>query len=182
MHMVKEQKTSPLPGYLTSEEAAHMLGVSKYRLYQYVKEGRIPALTFGNAYMLMAEDVERFRPLPSGRTRIKPPSWHTYRSGGKLLVTQIQVQIRQGQQQRLREKLQAISDADQHAFPGTIARYVAEGDEQLSSLYILLIWKTTEMPVEATRQGYLATFQAELDDVLDWETAHLQTTHALIHT
>lgn len=180
--MVKERKTSTPPGYLTSEEAAKILGVSKYRLYQYVKAGRIPALTFGNAYMLLLEDVLRFHPLPSGRTRIKPPAWHTYRSGGKLLVTQIRVQIRQGQQQRLREKLQDISDANRHALPGTIARYIAEGDEKFSSIHILLIWKNTEMPVEARWQGHLATFQAELADVLDWETAHSQTTQALIHT
>jgi excisionase family DNA binding protein len=180
--MTKERKKIPESGYLTSEEAAQIIGVSKYRLYQYVKEERLQAYTFGNAFMFRKEEIEQFRPLPSGRTRSKPPSWHSYRSGGKVLGTVIHVQIREGQQQKLVEKLQAIGETDQYTFPGTIARYVLQGDEQLSSVYILLIWKSTEMPSEEARLGHLAAFQAELADVLDWETARIETNDAIIHT
>ena len=180
--MTKEQKKSPLPGYVTSEEAAQMLGVSKDRLYQYLRGKRIPALQLGKSYIIRIEDVKQFQPNPTGRVRTKPPSWHIYRSGGKVLGTVITVQVRPGQQQRLVEKLQAIHEADQYTFPGTIARYILRGDEQLNSVYILLIWKSTEMPDEETRQQHLVAFQTELADVLDWETAQIETNEAIIHT
>lgn len=92
------------------------------------------------------------------------------------------MQVRAGQQSQLVEKLQAIQRADQHTFPGTIARYVLRGDEQLDSVHILLVWKSTEMPGEEKLRSYLGAFQAELADMLEWETARMRTTEALIHT
>ena len=170
------------PGYIESDKAANMLGVSKSRLYDYIREKRFPARRVGRSYIMRVEDIKQFQTNPSGRTRTKPPSWRAYRSGGKVLTTEIQVQVRAGQQNRLIAKLQAIQSTDQHTFPGTIARYVVQGDEQLSNVRILLIWKTTEMPDEAARQEHLAAFQAELADVLDWKTAQSQTNQAIIHT
>lgn len=179
--MVKADQPPASSGYLTTKEAAYRLGVSRYRLYQYIKEGRLPVRTFGKAYMLTVEDVAQFRPFPSGRTRTKPPAWRTYREG-EVLVTHMRVRVRKGQQQRLREKLQVMREAGRHTFPGTIARSVEEGDENLTCIEISLTWKTTEMPDQAVRQQDLALFQAELADVLEWETLHLQTNRALIYT
>ena len=180
--MVKENKAFPIPGYIVAEEAAQMLGVSKNRLHQYIREGRLEAIRVGKSYILQAENVAQFKANPTGRTRTQPPSWRVYKGGGKVFVTEISVQVCTGQQERLVEKLQAMRAADQHTFPGTIARYIVQGDEQLSSVHIVLVWKTTEMPDEAVRQGHLAAFQAELGDVLDWNTAHAQTNQAIIHT
>ena len=47
---------------------------------------------------------------------------------------------------------------------------------------ILLVWKDTEMPDEATRERYLAMFQEELADVLDWDTARMSTKEGIIYT
>src|SRR5581483_5869490 len=171
-----------LPGYVSIKEAAEILGVSDKRVYQYVMSGRLPAQRVGHILILPTEDVKRFKPGPSGRVRTKAPSWRVYRSRGKLLATDIHVQVRMGQQEKLVEKLKAIQKAGRHTFPGTTARYVIKGDSALTALQIMLIWKDTEMPEESIRQQDLAAFQEELADVLDWETAQYNINEAIIHT
>ena len=177
-----EYQLSEIPGYISSKQAAEMLGVSNHRLYQYVKAGRIPVVHVGKAFMLRLEDVQQFKPHPSGRMRSKAPSWRTYRSRGQVIISDISVQVRPHQQERLIEKLRSIQQADQHTFPGTIARYVMKGDPSLASIQILLIWKDIEMPDEDTRQEHLQAFQEELADMLDWDTAQFRDNETIIHT
>lgn len=97
-------------------------------------------------------------------------------------MTDIRVQVRAGQQAKLEEKLKTIQKLDRHTFPGTVARYVIKSDEALATVQILLIWKSTEMPDETTRQQDLMLFQEELADVLDWATAQSSTHEVIIHT
>ena len=171
-----------LPGYVSIKEAARLLGVSDKRVYQYVLAGRLPAQRVGHILILPVEAIEQFKPGPSGRVRASAPSWRAYRSRGSLLVTTIQVRVREGQQAKLVEKLKAIQKADRHTFPGTVARYVVKGDAALALVQIVLVWKTTEMPSETTRQQHLEAFQQELADVLDWGSARYETNEAIIHT
>lgn len=180
--MTNKNEVHPLSDYVQPQMAAKMLGVSRNRVYEYIRDQRLPAEKMGKTYFILTKDVERFQANPIGRTRTQPTSWRVYRSGGKLLTTEIDVRVRAGQQQRLVDKLQAMQTTDQHTFPGTIARYIVQGDEQLSSVHIILVWKTTDMPDEAARQEYLAAFQVELAGVLDWNTAHMQTNQAILHT
>jgi excisionase family DNA binding protein len=177
-----ENNTSEIPGYISTKQAAQMLGVSHHRLYQYVKAGRLPVVHVGKAFMLRTEDVEHFKPNPSGRMRTKALSWRVYRSRGTVLATEIRVQVRPHQQQELRTKLRTIQQSDQHTFPGTLARYVIKGGEELTEVHILLLWKDTEMPDEETRLHDLAALKDELADVLDWETAQESTNEVLLHT
>src|SRR5437588_1959306 len=171
-----------LPGYVSIREAADILGVSDKRVYQYVRAGRLPAQRVGNILILPEEEVRQFKPSPSGRVRAKAPSWRAYRSRGSLILTDIRVPVRVGQQDTLVEKLKAIQKVDSHTFPGTVARYVMKGNEALTSVQILLIWKSTEMPSETRRKQDLALFQEDLDDVLDWEAAQYRTNEVIIHT
>ncbi|GHO75242.1 hypothetical protein KSD_30130 [Ktedonobacter sp. SOSP1-85] len=171
-----------LAGYVSIKEAADILGVSDKRVYQYVMSGRLPAQKVGHILILPEEEVRRFKPGPSGRTRTKAPAWRTYRSRGKLLTTEINVQVRAGQQEKLIDKLKVIQKEGKHTFPGTVARYIIKGNDELTALQILLIWKDTEMPEEPTRQDDLAAFQEEMADVLDWRTAQYDTNEAIIHT
>ena len=180
--MTEKSKTFTIPGYVTTKQAAQMLGVSNHRMYQYVKEGRLPVVQIGKAFMLRIEDVEQFQPHPSGRIRIKPPSWRAYRSRGTLLITDIHVQVRPDKQKLLTEKLADMQNADRHTFPGTVARYIIKEDTTLTNVRILLVWKDTEMPGEIVRQRHLTAFQEELAEVLDWETVHYQTSEIIIHT
>lgn len=166
------------PDYISVKEAAEIIGCSPMRVYQYIDSGLLSAQKVGRQTILPKKEVQQFRPHPSGRLRSKAPVWRTYRSRVTLFATVIQVQIRKNQQKELLKKLKAIR-SDTHTFTGTIARYVL-GDTE--TLLILLIWKDTEMPNEATRQQDLLLFQQEFADVLDWETAHICTKDVLRHT
>jgi hypothetical protein len=63
-----------------------------------------------------------------------------------------------------------------------VSQFVVKRDAALASVQIVLVWKTTEMPSEATRQQYLEAFQQELVDVLVWASARYETSEAIIHT
>ena len=180
--MINDKEIPNLPGYVSIKEAAQMLGVSDKRVYQYIRARRLPAQRISHILILPIDEVKRFKPSPTGRVRTRAPSWRVYRSRGALLITDIHVQVRLGQQARLMEELKAIQKLDQHTFPGTVARYIAKGDEDLKVVQILLIWKTTEMPDEATRKQDFVKFQEDLDDVLDWATAHIHTNEVIIQT
>jgi excisionase family DNA binding protein len=177
-----DNKDNPFSDYGESDEVAKMLGISRSRLYDYIRAGRLRAKRVGKSYLIHKKDVERFKANPSGRTRTKPPAWRIYQSGAKVLELEILVDVRASQQERLIEKLQTIQDTNQHTFLGTMARYIFQDDGQSGRLQILLIWKDTEIPDEEIRQRDLAAFQAELADMLDWEHAHIQSRRALMHT
>jgi excisionase family DNA binding protein len=111
-----DDELSVIPGYISTKQAASLLGVSNHRLYQYVKAGRLPAVRIGKAFMLRVEDVERFKPNPSGRMRTKGASWREYKSRGTMLAMDIHVPVRSGQQAPMVEKLRAIRQTDLRAF------------------------------------------------------------------
>lgn len=179
---MKERKATPPPGYISSEEAARKLGISRDRLYQFVRNGRLPAHLIGTSFLFRVKDIEDFERNPVGRKKVKPTPWRAYKGDTRVLITEIDVQVRANRQEQLVEKLQAIQKGDKHTFPGTIARYVVQGYAQPGSIHISLLWKSTDLPAEALRQTYLTMFQEDLKDVLDWGTAQIQTTEAIIHT
>lgn len=176
------RKIIPPPGCIPTEEAAQQLQVSKDRLYQLVKEGRLHVYGVGNAFVFQKVEIDNFERNPIGRKRKNPTPWSIYRSGAVVLITDIFVQVRAGQQQALKERLLAVREAGEYTFPGTIARYIRPVDEQMNTLHITLVWKSTEMPSEEARQGYLALFQNDLKDLLDWETMETRTADALLNT
>jgi hypothetical protein len=62
-------------------------------------------------------------------------------------------------------------------------RYVFEEEAEPKYLVISLIWKDTEMPDETVIQQDLKPLQAELADVLDWDTAqfnHQTSSHSYL--
>jgi len=99
-----------------------------------------------------------------------------------IVVMEVSARVRRGRQEHLIEQLQAIQKTEQHLFPGTMARYVVKGDEALTWIRCLLIWKSTDMPDEKTRQRTLEAFQHALDDDVDWQTAQSSVNEAVIHT
>ncbi len=168
--------------FVTINEAAQILGVSYNTVYEYVREERLPAELVGSIYLLPRKAVEEFKPQPKGRVRKKPPAWRAYRAGSKLFITEIHVPVREGQRERLEAKLKEILASNQHALTGTLHRYIAAGDEELSTVTVVLIWRDVEMPDEATRQHELATFKQDLADLLDWENATENTNRLLLYT
>ena len=171
-----------VPDYISTDQAAQILGISKQRVYQYIEEQRLPAFRAGNVILLKREAVQQFKPNITGRPRKKEPAWRVYRGGSTVLGTDIQIRIRPGRQDQLIEKLRAIYKGQRHTFPGTIQRYVFKDDVSPAAVNILLIWKDTEMPGEEARKKNLEAFQAELADVLDWETAQITTKEGIIYT
>ncbi|HJT56675.1 MAG TPA: helix-turn-helix domain-containing protein, partial [Ktedonobacteraceae bacterium] len=67
--------------FVTTNEAAAMLGLSYYTVYEYIREKRLVAEIVGGIYMIPKKAVEEFHPRPTGRTRVKPPAWRIYRAG-----------------------------------------------------------------------------------------------------
>jgi excisionase family DNA binding protein len=171
-----------VPDYISTDQAAKLLGISKQRIYQYIDEKRLPAFRAGNVILLRRDAVEQFKPNITGRPRKKEPQWRIYRGGSTVFGTEICVQVRPGQQERLIEKLMAIYKGQRHTFPGTIQRYIFKGNEALTNLVVWLVWKDTETPNEAIREKNLLEFQAELDDVLDWSTAQFSIREGVIYT
>ncbi len=182
MFMVKESESSNTRDFVTTSEAAEVLGVSYYTVYEYIREKRLVAEMVGGIYMIPKKAVQEFKAKPTGRTRIRPPLWRKYRAGARVRGMDIRVRLRVGQQNRLMEKLNTILEAQRYLFPGTMQRYVFEEDVEPKYVVISLIWKDTEMPDESVIQQDLKPLQAELVDVLDWGTAQYITKQAIIHT
>jgi excisionase family DNA binding protein len=182
MFMVKESETSNTRDFVTTSEAAEVLGVSYYTVYEYIKEKRLVAEMVGGIYMIPKKAVQEFKAKPTGRTRTRPPLWRKYRAGARVRGMDIRVRISAGQQNRLIVRLNTILEAQRHLFPGTMQRYVFEEDTEPKHVIISLIWKDTEMPDESAIQQELKPLQAELADVLDWDTAQYTTKQAIIHT
>ena len=179
--MLHDVPLTNLPGYVSVKEAADLLGISDKRVYQYVTTGRLSAHRIGNTVVLPLEQVKQFKPGSSGR-RTKTASWRSYKGHGTILITEIRVQVRAGQHNVLVDRLKAMEQEHTHLFPGTVARYVFQGDSPHTTTHILLMWKDTEMPDELARQSDITAFQDALSDVLDWETATFHCTKALLHT
>ena len=171
-----------VPEYISTDQAASILGISKQRVYQYIEEQRLPAFRAGNVILLKRGAVEQFKPHITGRPRKKEPQWRVYRGNSKVFGTDIHVQVRRDKQEQLIEKLKAIYKAQRHTFPGTIQRFVLIDNGSPATASIWLIWKDTEMPDEATRERNLAVFKSELADVLDWDTAQIITKEGIIYT
>lgn len=169
-----------MSGYVSVKQAAKMLGVSERRVHQYIEAGRLQAYKPGRDILLPVEVVEQFKSNLVGRPRKKTLGWRGSSDNASLLITYIRVQVCSGKQAKFMERLHTIKREERHLFPGTVTRYISQDDT--ATVTIQLVWKTSEMPDEATRKQAFADFEAELADVLDWSTAQYRTERAIIHT
>ena len=63
--------------YITTNEAAGVLGVTRQRVLQLIQDGRLKAEKFANVYMIRRGDLNHIEEKPMGR----PPK--TAKKGGK---------------------------------------------------------------------------------------------------
>ncbi len=168
--------------FLTTNEAAKQLGVSYYTVYEYIREKRLVADMVSGVYIIPRRAVEEFKAKPAGRTRVKPPSWRLYRAGARVRGLDISVQVRAGQQERLREKLHRLLETQEYLFSGTMQRYIFEDESNPSRIIISLIWKDTELPDESMLDEELARFKSAFADMLDWSTVRFTKKRAILHT
>lgn len=171
-----------MPEYVPIKEAAKMLGVSDKRVYAYIEEGRLPAVRAAHVIMISVEEVKKFKPSISGRPRKNTPAWRVSPEDNQLLTTSIFVQVKANQQKKLQQKLEEIKQAEDHIFPGTIARYVIWSKNHPNELEILFIWRSTTIPDERARKQAFDALQQTLADELDWSNAQYDEGTALLHT
>lgn len=171
-----------VPGYVSIKQAAEILGITDKRVYRYIDLGRLPAYKSGGAFLLAEEDVRRFQLNPPGRVRTGPPAWRLPNPRSPIIATDVYVQVRDGQQTHLLEKLRALHKAGQHTLPGTINRYIVKGDANLTTLHFFLVWKDRNLGADIRHHPALLALQEELADVLLWETAEYHTNQTLLYT
>jgi excisionase family DNA binding protein len=53
--------------YITTNEAAGVLGVTRQRVLQLIQDGRLKAEKFANVYMIRRGDLEHIEERPMGR-------------------------------------------------------------------------------------------------------------------
>jgi hypothetical protein len=82
----------------------------------------------------------------------------------------------------MREKILArlkVIEPEKHTFSRNVARYILDHAE--NEIEILLIWKDTEMPDEATQQRDIQRFQRDYPE-LKWDTARYYNREVYRHT
>lgn len=170
-----------LPGYISTKEAAKILGVSERRVRLYIEMKRLPAVRAADVLMIPEENVKNFERKNVGRPRKNSLDWRISSPANIQFMTSISVHIHSHQEKQLLQRLEEIKQDRQHIFPGTIARYIAR-DAKHGQIEIVLIWRSTVMPDEEEREKTLEGFRETLADILDWNTAQYKTGEVLMHT
>jgi len=171
-----------LPGYVSTKEAAKILGISERRVRLYIEMQRLRAVRAADVLLLPLDDVKNFKRKIVGRPRKNTLAWRISSSENTQFMTFISVQMRPQREKQLMQRLEEVKRGEQHVFPGTVARYVVRSESNPRQIELLLIWRSTVMPSEAEREQALEAFRRALDDVLDWETAQYNTGKVLMHT
>src|SRR5487761_1657783 len=115
--MVRKNNDADARDLVTTNEAAEILGLSYYTVYEYIKEGRLPAELVGGNYMLSRKAAEQFKPKPTGRLRTNPPLWRVYRAGASVYSMEVEAQLLSAQQERFIEMVRNLREQQQHLFP-----------------------------------------------------------------
>ncbi len=170
-----------LPGYLSTSEAADILGVSLRTIHDYIEKGQLPAWKVGNVVALAEEAVRQFRRRPVGRVRLVVPPWHAPAFGNKMEVTTIRLRVRPGQNERLNALLREMHRENQYAIPGTAIRYISRDNQDASAIEIVLIWRILGAPPAEVYEAAIAELLAAFAEVM--ESGSVQRTQAcvLIH-
>lgn len=181
--MAEEREYLHIPGHVPIKEAAEMLGLSDKRVLQYILSKRLPAHKVQGRYMIPTDAVREFQQRPHGRIRTAPTPWRIYRAGANVRVQQIEVPVNLGREEEVQTRLQALSQEQEHLFPGTMQRYICLVD-QSKPIYIsiMLIWKDTELPDERVLERSLEGFKADFADFLDWDSARTVVARAIAYT
>jgi excisionase family DNA binding protein len=172
-----------LPGYVSTREAAKMLGVSERRIRLYIEMKRLPAVRAAKVFMIPVEHVENFKRKIVGRPRKSTLAWRISSLENTQFMTSISVQVKSAEGElSLRQRIEEVKRSGRHIFPGTVARYVVSSETIPRQIEIVLVWRSTVMPNELEREQALEALRQALADVLDWETAQYNNGEVLMHT
>lgn len=177
-----DESIPDLPGYVSTREAAKMLGISERRVRLYIEMKRLPAVRAADVLLIPSEDVKNFKRKIVGRPRKNTLAWRISSTENTQFMTSISVRIRPQQEQHLQARLEETRRYGQHVFPGTIARYVVKNATIPGQVEIVLFWRSAIMPDEPAREQALEAFRHAMADVLDWHTAQYHNGVVLMHT
>jgi excisionase family DNA binding protein len=177
----KKDLVSLTPEFLSVREAAQIMGVSERSVYGYIATGRIQGFRAGNMMVVRTEVARQYRRQAPGRVRVNTPPWHVPPINNLEYLTDITVQIRQGQSELFEQKLGEMRAAGKHLLPGTAARYIVRGQNNPDEVQIMLVWRHASMPPEEVREAALAALCADFADILDWETAVYKEGKVVMH-
>src|SRR4051794_33808803 len=134
--------------YVSIKDAAKMLGLAYTTVYEYVTEGRIPAVSESDVILIPTEALKTFKPNIAGRPRTTIPLWRISPTDNALQYTSLKVQAREDRLDEFRRVLDEIRRKKDYLFPGTIARYVLGSNQAPGQIEIVLIWRLSIMPAE----------------------------------
>ena len=60
MHAIREQRTADMKALKSVEEAAGLLGISKWTIRAYIKVGTLKPVRIGRRVLLAEDELERF--------------------------------------------------------------------------------------------------------------------------
>ncbi|HEU5379965.1 MAG TPA: helix-turn-helix domain-containing protein [Ktedonobacteraceae bacterium] len=175
VHETEQSSLSPgAEGYLSVKEAAKIMGVSTRSVYGYIEAGKLPGARIGSATVVHMDTLRAYQRKPAGRVRVRVPAWHLPPQGNVQYLTNVSVCIRQGQSERLDQRLADMRADGKHLMPGTAARYIVRSQSEPETIQIIFVWRQLVMPPLEERQAAFAALRADLADILDWETAIYQ--------
>jgi excisionase family DNA binding protein len=176
-----KHKPLSLAGYLSVREAARRVGVSPRSMYGYLARGKLTAIRVGDVVVVDAEEVAHCQRQGVGRRRERHPLWRVPLALNRQYMTLIRMRVREGEGERLEQRLEEIRAAKKHHLVGTVARSVMRNQHDPTAIQILLVWRQLVMPAEEERQAALAALRADLADLLDWEHATWSESQVLLH-
>jgi hypothetical protein len=170
-----------LPGYVTVNVAARIIGVSARSVYGYLKLGKLSGVRVGPTLLVSTQGARAYERRALGRARTSPPRWHTPPRQNPQYLTTLKVRLRLGQDEALEQKLREMRAEHKHLLPGTAARYIARSQHDPNDIMIVLIWRDAALPPKEERETAFATLRADLAEVLDWETSMKKEGQVLLH-
>lgn len=176
-----ESSPEHVPGYLSVKEAARIMGVSTRSVYNYIASGKLPVVHIGHLTVIETKCVHNYRRQAPGRLRVNTPRWHVPPANNCQSLTTITVHIRQGQSERLAQKLDEIRTAGKHCIPGTVARYIMQSATCPGEVQIMLLWRSANLPSAEEREAALAALRDDLAEILDWETTVYRESQVVMH-
>jgi len=151
-----------LPGYVSTREAAKMLGISERRIRLYIEMKRLPAVRAADVLMIPSEQVKNFKRKIVGRPRKNTLSWRISSTENTQFMTSISVQVKSHDEEQLLQQIEEVKRSGRHIFPGTVARYVVRSETIPRQVEIVLVWRSTVMPNEVEREQALEAFRQTL--------------------
>jgi hypothetical protein len=132
-------------------------------------------------FVVESEHVHNYERQAVGRRRTRIPIWHIPPALNAQYLTSISVRIRQGQGERLEQKIIEMRDHHQHQLPGTAARYIARNLTNSDEIQIIFVWRKTFMPPDEVRNASMIALCVDLEEILSWETAIFQECQVILN-